>query len=143
MTDITNLKDAKALKRMGAPLNTPVVEREMSREGGKRYGDVWGALLKFCKTMLAYEARANNANYQKLRKAFMQIRRTAGRLERDIPSVEDGGEKFVHEMFLNEKVFPFIEGWDEIFEALDRGEPVQIQPMKEWGWSPLDARPNE
>src|SRR5437879_312417 len=39
---VTKLKDAKALKKMGAPLNTPVEQREFSKE----YSKHWFALMK-------------------------------------------------------------------------------------------------
>jgi len=35
---------------------------------------------------------------------------------------------------------PFTEGWDEVFEALEDGEPVTIQPVDKWNWNPLEAR---
>jgi hypothetical protein len=40
MTDVTNFDDAKAMKRMGLPLNTPVEDRTFRRKTTKLWFDV-------------------------------------------------------------------------------------------------------
>ena len=55
MSDLVNIEDAKALKRMGLPLYMPVEHRQFARESTKLWCRLWDDLAKFCGRMLDYE----------------------------------------------------------------------------------------
>ena len=55
MSDLVNIEDAKALKRMGLPLYMPVEHRQFARESTKLSCRLWDDLATFCGRMLDYE----------------------------------------------------------------------------------------
>jgi hypothetical protein len=55
MSDFVNIEDAKALKRMGLPLNMPIEHRQSARESTKPWCRLWDDPAKFCWRTLDYE----------------------------------------------------------------------------------------
>jgi hypothetical protein len=138
MTDITNIEDAMHFKRAGLPLTTPVERRVFAAESSKHYAILWGDLTKFCTKMLEYRKNSTSRNYSAWKRALTKMDRDARALSEYATALGDD-EGNVLLVFLREKVAPFIEGWAQVFGALEDGEEITIQPFHKWDWNPLDA----
>jgi hypothetical protein len=108
---VTNLKDAKALKKMGAPLNTPVEHREFSKE----YSKHWFALMKaYDQFMLAVGEYADDDSplagtpgmWRLLRGRLRVLDRTAKRCSDAAPKLHDENERALLGFFLSERALP-------------------------------------
>ena len=128
------------MKRMGAPLNTPVEERQFAVEGSKRYCGLWDDLTEFCLAMFDYNKAATRKNYETWKKAHRKIYRDARALIAYAGELEDQIEGRCLTAFVDTKVKPFCEGWLEVFEALEDGEQIIIARVDKWEWNPLEAR---
>jgi hypothetical protein len=65
----TNLQDARALKRMGMPLNTPVERREFSEAYSKQWLGLMKAHGNFCGALAGYIEVSSAPKWRKLRKS--------------------------------------------------------------------------
>jgi hypothetical protein len=136
-TEITRLQDAKALKKMGAALNTPVVHREVSREFSRHWRSLVDAQLRFLNAVFRY-ARGQNASVYKRQQVGRRldeitnaIRRSEAfvdRLSDANRSDQDRHEQDILTSFLIERAVPFVEFWQEAIEALDNGVSLEIKP---------------
>ena len=123
---ITNPQDAKALNKMGAPLNSPVVHREFSLAFDKCENRLVYAQLRFLNTVFRY-ARGKRSVYK---------RRQVGRRLDDIREAIRRSDAFADRLgdtnrsdlktFLSEQAVPFVEFWHKAIEALDNGVPLEI-----------------
>jgi hypothetical protein len=135
---ITNLQDAKALKKMGAALNTPVVHREFSREFGRHWRSLVHAQVRFLNAVFEYAADGQNASVRKrqqvdrrlddITKAIRRSDAFAGRLGDANRSDQDRHEQDILTSFLIQRAVPFAEFWQEAIEALDNGVSLEIKP---------------
>ena len=64
MSDLINIEDAKALKRMGVPLNTLVERRQFARESAKHWVALWNDLTAFCNAMHDYRDNSTEQNFK-------------------------------------------------------------------------------
>jgi hypothetical protein len=141
MTDPIDFEAAKAMKRMGLPLNTPVERRTLQRETSKQYLRLWDDLTAFCLKMVEYNADPSEKSFKAWTRAFDTLDRHARATTKYIAKLKGGDhevEGFLLGMFIERKVVPFMEGWDEIFAALEDGEQVTIAPISQWDWSPIE-----
>ncbi len=126
MTEITTIQDAKAFKKMGIPLNTPVVERRVFSEA---YSKQWFSLMKahddFCKA-LVHHIEAPSSTSKRLRKSLNGIAREVKRADIRSGKFEDPNEQMLMNLFLVQNAVPFIEYWADAFDALDDGETFEI-----------------
>jgi hypothetical protein len=65
MTDVTNFDDAKAMKRMGLPLNTPVEPKTFRRETTKLWFDVARPARKLIGQAYQYARKPGGKSAQK------------------------------------------------------------------------------
>jgi hypothetical protein len=139
MSDLVNIEDAKVLKRMGLPLNMPVQHRQFAREGTKHYTALWSDLTAFCNAMYDYRDNSTEKNFKGWKRVLGKMRRRAKELLAHADRLEDRHEAACLHAFIERKVAPFYDGWCEVFEALESGEPVTIRPINEWEWNPLQG----
>lgn len=139
MSDPTKLEHARAMKRMGVALNTPVEERQFAVESSRRYCGLWDDLTAFCHAMFAYNKAATRRKYETWKKAHRKIYRDARALIAYAGKLEDQIEAGCLRAFVDARVKPFYEGWLEVFEALEGGEQITIAPVDKWEWNPLEA----
>jgi hypothetical protein len=135
--DITCLQDAKAIKKMGAPLSTAVVDHKFSLEFSKHWEGLVYAQLSFLNAVFKY-ARGQNASVHKRREVgrglddiIKAIRRSdafAGKLGDANRSDQDRHEQNILGFFLIQRAVPFVEFWQEAIEALDHGVSLKIKP---------------
>jgi hypothetical protein len=134
---ITNPQDAKALKKMGAALNTPVVHREFSREFSRRWNSLVDAQVRFLNAVFKYAGRQNASVYKRqqvsrrLDEITNAIRRSeafVSRLGDANRSDQDRHEQDILTSFLIERAVPFVEFWREAIEGLDNGVSLEIKP---------------
>jgi hypothetical protein len=119
----TKLQDARAMKSMGAPLNSPIVEKQFSAE----YDDHWSKLLnaydefKHCVTQYR-----NKPQWKKLKRCLKELRQIA---DTDItPTLTDEGEKAILNFFITQRAGPFLDYWDGCVAAVDGGTELRIRP---------------
>jgi hypothetical protein len=134
---ITNLQDAKALKKMGAALNTPVVRREFSREFSRRWNSLVDTQVRFLYAVFKYAGRQNASVYKRqqvgrrLDEITNAIRRSeafVSRLGDANRSDQDRHEHHILASFLTKRAVPFVEYWREAIEGLDNGISLEIKP---------------
>jgi hypothetical protein len=136
-TEITRLQDAKALKEIGAALNTPVIHREFSREFSRHWRSLVHAQVRFLNAVFKYAGRQNASVYKRqqvgrrLDDITNAIRRSdafVGRLGDANRSDQDRHEQDVLTSFLLQRAVPFVEFWQKAIEALDNGVSLEIKP---------------
>jgi hypothetical protein len=125
--NITNIENAKALKRMGLPLNTPVVEeRTFSADYSRR----WFALMKahddFCGALGNYVEAPSFPMWKRLRKSLNGIAREVKRADIAVGKLKDPNEQVILALFLRERAVPFGEYWTDALDAVEDGAALKI-----------------
>jgi hypothetical protein len=145
MSDPIDIEDAKAMKRMGLPLNTPIEHRVFQHETSKQFIRLWDDLAAFCLKMFDYNADPSEKSFKAWTRVLDKMDRHAEAALKYAAGLKGGDHEAEGSLlyaFLSQRVVPFMEGWDEIFEAVESGEEVEIAPVSQWVWSPLErSRP--
>jgi hypothetical protein len=114
---------------MGMPLNTSVVEREMSRKTGELYGATWNAHDAFKRAVLAYRDKPTQRNVRGIRDALSALHRVAARCERAGRKLADkGDQEGIVLLMMSGCADAFLDRWVDIFERAEAGEEFLIQP---------------
>jgi hypothetical protein len=119
MANVTNVRDARALRSMGLPLNTEVKDGgTLSAEYSRRfrailesYSGVIGAVIK--------------QDSDKLLPAFQKFMRQVSRAR--AAKLTATHERAILNHFLQTRVQPAAEFWDEIIETLFSGKRVRVR----------------
>jgi hypothetical protein len=139
MTDTTNIEDAKAMRRMGLPLNTPVTHKTFS----KQYTELWVRYMKACyaftNAFLDYHAKPGKRRYERCVSTFMKLADMDVECLSETFVLDDEGERRILGALREQKLRPFIEMFDAGFAALQNGEEFECPPIKSWsiwweGW---------
>jgi hypothetical protein len=131
-TNITRLGDAKAMRAMGAPLNTPMEDRRFSPRSEKKIYTVYKATSAFGDAVMAWVENQEDG------KRFAAVCRTWDKLNDALTKAHsqpkwtehpDGSGELVYVEAVAVNVFIQPCGivcsqWDEILTALENGEPV-------------------
>jgi hypothetical protein len=134
---ITDLSAFRELKKMGAPLNTPVEHRKFSRA----YSECWFALnnarIKFLAAMSEYAAdgsRTGSAGKWKLvRRRLGEIRKAILRGEALVDEERsDPLENDALANFLITRANPFFNYWNRAIAAIEVGASLVITPAELW-----------
>lgn len=124
---VTDIRDAKALREMGIPMNTPVVDGgDLPAAAGKAVNDGFKAAIAFRKRVAAYEANQNASTGVALRRAF-------DRFMAKTVSDDPIGAALLESEFASVRA-----EWAEAFERVDGGEEIQIGPPM-WPWEETEA----
>jgi hypothetical protein len=119
---ITNLEDARAMQRMGIPLDTPVEHRMFSAEYTRHWIKLMQAHHKFILTMVKYSKSLTPAMWNKMGRRFDELIT----LVQTSPPFEDANEQAFLEMWKQRYAFPFLEYWAGAFDAAEDGAVLKI-----------------
>jgi hypothetical protein len=122
MSNVTRLYDAKALRAMGVPLNTPLEDGELSRSAERKIAAVFKATRAFGNAVPQWAQKQTAQRLSVVRRIRKELKRA---LERAEPEDEEP-ESVAVALFI-EPCRLVCEQWDAIFTALESGEPVKIQ----------------
>jgi hypothetical protein len=125
---VVRLEDARALKRMNAPLNTPVEEREFSPACKTRWDGLMDAQGAFMIALHEYVARGSLGKWRKLKRKLMTLDRAATRCVEFASSQEENPERGLMIYFLHSRAVPFILYWAGAIDAVDAGAELTINP---------------
>jgi hypothetical protein len=121
---ITNLEDARAMQRMGMPLDTPVEHRMFSAEYTRHWVKLMNAHLKFMRTMGKYSKSLTPAMWGKMGRRFDELIT----LVKMSPPFEDDTEQAILEMWKQGYAFPFLGYWAGALDAVEDGAELTIRP---------------
>jgi hypothetical protein len=133
--EIIRLQDAKALKEVGAPLNTPVVRHNFSLKFNKLRASLDGAQIRFLNAVFKYAAEGQNASVRRRRQVGSRLDDITKAIRRCDAFVlgganrsdQDEHEKGILALFLIQRAVPFVEFWREIIEAIANGTSSEIK----------------
>src|SRR6202035_5791959 len=91
---ITNLQDAKPLKKMVAPLNTPVVRHNFSLKFNKLRASLDGAQIRFLNAVFKYAAEGQNASVRRRRQVGSRLDDITKAIRRCDAFVVGGANRF-------------------------------------------------
>jgi hypothetical protein len=138
MDKITNIQDAKALKRMGASLNTPVERRCFSAA----YSKQWFALMKahddFCGALADYIEAESFPKWRRLRKCLNGIALAATPAVAAIDKFKDPIEQTLLAEFLVRRAEPFFNYWVDALDAVEDGTALELTPADWPRWTEED-----
>ncbi len=136
----TNLEDARALKRMGVALNTPVEKREFSAAYSKHWFKLMDAHAAFM--VAAYGDISTPRAWRHLCRHLRRLDRAAVRCldyaKADAAEGQDRDEHALMGWFVIERAVPFITYWDEALAAAEDGAELAIRPGDVPRWTDED-----
>jgi hypothetical protein len=121
---VTDIRDAKAFREMGVPLNTPVIDGgELPAPAAKAMEDGFKAAMAFRRRIYAYGDNPNASTFAALKRAFQRF------MSKTVSDDPIGAA-------LLESEFASIRAeWSDVFEA---GERIEVGPPM-WPWEPTEA----
>ena len=129
---------AKALREMGVPLNTPVEDCELSRSAEKKIAAVFKATRALGNAVLPLAQKQTGQRYAAVRRTRKVLKRALARVE---PKNEE--PEAVAVTLLTEPCRVVCEQWDDIFTALEKGEPIKIAGEgAPWPLGPFPRNPH-
>jgi hypothetical protein len=133
MDKITRLDNAKAMRAMGMPLNTPVKERKLSPRAAKKIDTVMLATKKFGEAVERWAFKQNQKNYGAVCRTWEKLAIALDRAGSEPRWIErpDGSSKLANaeDVAVNVFIQPadiVCSQWDEILTALENGEEHKI-----------------
>jgi hypothetical protein len=153
---VTQLDDARVLKKLGAPLNKPVVHREFRPEYTERWIELQNAYTRFMSALVEFVdgPRAGSARKWRhlvrrldgMHTAMTECDALVGKLSGNVtPPVfetdQDRGECLAMSFFLTERAMPFVDFWDDALDAVDAGTELMIRPEDIPPWLDADEAP--
>jgi hypothetical protein len=139
MDNITDIQNAKALKRMGVPLNTPIAE---TRYFSESYSKHWFSLMKahddFLGALAGYVEVTSLPKWRKLRKSFNGIHKAIDHCTTCIGKLDDPLEQQIIGTFLIERAIPFATYWADAINAVEDGVTLTITPADWPRWTEED-----
>jgi hypothetical protein len=142
---ITNIEHAKAFKRMGVPLNTPVIERELSDAYSHRWARLQGAKVQFSNAAHAYllkcieRKKPSPSEWGKVLRKFKALRKECWICDHFIDPENPTGHPNDEEctllaVFMFQRAWPYLNFWQDIIERLESGEsvPFNVDDMPKW-----------
>ena len=120
---ITNLQDARAMQRMGMPLDTPVEHRKFSAEYTRHWVKLMEAHHKFMRTLSKYSQSATPAAWAKVDRRFDELMAVV----KTSPPLKDDVEQTILDAFKQGRAFPFLEYWAGALDAVEDGAELTIR----------------
>jgi hypothetical protein len=157
---ITKIKDARILKRMGVPLNTPIEDRALSEEFSQHWARLHMAHDRFISAVLKYrdDGKWTQGNWKRFKQSYKALGDEANRCDTflgklagikspdetvSFKSEQDANEAQLLSYFLAKRAVPFLQYWQDVIAALESGREVEINPADVPRWfdpEPEDAR---
>jgi hypothetical protein len=149
---ITDITDARYLKREGLPLNTPITHCEFSKEWNRHWVRLQKAHDELCGAMgamLAFiEASKHGVSFPKwkaFKRRFKALKKEAERCDAFVGKLcgikslsdkptptykteEDEREAALMMFFLSQRVVPTLEYFESMIDAAEAGNTVRIRP---------------
>ena len=155
--DITKLENARVLKQMGAPLDTPVEERVCSLDYSRHWFALMDARDKFMVAVGEYAGSSPRAGspckWRLVRRRHTALDKAARRCVDLLGRLQDVNERAILKSFLDQRAGPFIRFWADAIDAVDGGTPLTIRPGDIPPWegdlpfvidpAPASAAPND
>lgn len=136
---VTDIRDAKAFREMGVPLNTPVIEGTFSPENEKQIEKSYEAFATFRKRIDAFAEKKSRNSFEAMRRAHDKLAYLIAQGTAEKPDADP--EQLAAALFIG-KLTVCTDGWQELFDAADAasnaGEPFPIRSevMAElWPWN--------
>jgi|SRR5215472_14149288 len=138
---ITRLEDARALKQIGAPLNTPIEERTFTTECSKHWFRVMKAHADFMVAVRSGKRAGTIGKWRALGSKLSNMRLAGAELCGNPPPAppnfkteQDEQEAAILQHFLVNRAVPFIEYWEGAIAAVEAGAELTIGPadMPRW-----------
>jgi hypothetical protein len=131
---ITKLEDARAMKAMGKPLNTPVIDRGMlPARCDKLIIDTIKAAGRCREAVYAFIEDQSEKNYSKLKRAHEKLGREIAKV---LDSADDDEqlaiEKAIARARVEPRCFTAYQKWADIIAMLESGDPVQVTAADVW-----------
>ena len=136
MDEIINIHDAKAFKRMGMPLNTPVETRYFS----EAYSRQWFGLDKVRDAFMfaLYDYDGETVKWKRIKKRFDGLIKAVNRCNACIGKLEDPNEQMILHAILEQRAVPFLQYWEDALDAIDNGATLTITPADWPRWTEED-----
>jgi hypothetical protein len=140
---VTDLDDARQLRRAGLPIDLPLTHREFSREYSVHWFDLMSAHVRFMIAVRKFSdgPRTGTPSQWKLVKrglkglsrAMQSCDAFVGKLSGNVnppvfKSEQDGRECRILSEFLVDRAMPFAEYWQSAIDAADDATPLTIRP---------------
>jgi hypothetical protein len=123
---ITDIQSAKYFKKRNLPLNTPVVDHQLSAIYEKHWLNLNKAYAAFMDAAAAYataDERPTTGEFKKLKKRLNHLEKTMQRCDvAIIRKLKDKGEQALMGYFLAERAVPFVYFWRQAIAAVESGE---------------------
>lgn len=138
---ITNLEDAHAMRAMGAPLNSEVIDRgELPPRSEKLIVDIIKAARRCRSAVYQYlDDQENPSKYLKLKRRLRRLRREIARLPPpNWVDEADGSRRLLNPedaavtALVGPRCFKAFQLWTDIIQTLERGEPVALKGEDAW-----------
>jgi hypothetical protein len=132
---ITKLENAKAMRRMCMPLNTPVIERTFSKQYSRLWVRYMKACMAFARATLDHSKKCNRKSWKRCDAAFHELIEINNICVQSSENPKwDEGERGILLALHEQKLWPFLE---EVAPAFEPGEPITLPPIKTWSiwWS--------
>jgi hypothetical protein len=133
-TEITRLRDAKALKEIGVPCNTPVSHHKFSLKFSRHWGSLVVAQVRFLNTVFKYAAEGQNASVRRRRQVGSRLDDITKAIRRCDAFVVGGANRSDQDEYENgilalliQRAVPFVEFWQETIEAIANGTSSEIK----------------
>jgi hypothetical protein len=155
---VTQLDDARVLKKLGAPLTMAIERREFSQEYSERWFALMNAHTRFMIAVREYSdgPRAGSpGKWRLVRRRLVAVRKEmfncdafVGRLMSGIvtpgtepvfESEQEQREYFVLSHFITERAMPFLAYWEDSIDTVSAGTGLMIRPGDIPAW--LDDDP--
>jgi hypothetical protein len=137
---ITNIDDARFLKRGGLPLNTAVQHRTFSEEYSEHWVRLMQAHSKFMGAVLDYtEHSGSPRKWKGVKRRLRALWKEGKRCDafigkrlgitgpREALSEDEERETLVLVQFLSERAVPFLEFWDGVIDEVEGGTALTIR----------------
>lgn len=145
MTDnnaITNLADARTLKRLGWPLNTPIIHQEFSETCGRHWAALMDTQAKFENAMFRYllDDTQSPAKWWSARRRFIALERQCdhcvvfmmvelgGNTPPEAPPVfkseQDAREYALIKYFFDTRACRYLAFWESAIDAAEAGNTL-------------------
>jgi hypothetical protein len=133
MDNITRLDNAKAMRAMGAPLNTPVKERKLSARSAKKIDAAARAINAFGDAVLSLVLKQDEKLYTRVWRAWDKLDKALARSESEPKWIKqpNGDSKLLNPEAMIVHAFTepmriICNQWGEILDHLENGQELKI-----------------
>jgi hypothetical protein len=134
---VTDIDDARILKKMNAPLNLPIERRTFSEAYTKHWMALLDAHSKFMSAVGEYADGPRAGSLGKWRLMKRRLARIYYEMQdcyafvgepNDGESEQDAHESALLSLFLTDRAMPFVGYWQAVIEAVEAGGTLTFNP---------------